>query len=109
MRTHAPRQARRYPIVMAIVPTRSSSDNPAQVLVENPHGLDSGDYRTTNHVLKNTTATAPIFLGGPNVTDVDGFEWQASDGAFELTLEPGEQLYGYSSVAQDVQVLSGGR
>lgn len=109
MPAHAPRQARRYSIAMAIVPTRATADNPAQVLVENPHGSDSGDYRNTHHVLKNVTATAPIFLGGPNVSDVDGFEWQASDGAFDLDLEPGEQLYGYASVEQDVQVLSGGR
>lgn len=94
---------------MAIVPTRVTAGNPPAILCENPVPEAEGDYRTTTHVLKNTTGTAPIFLGGAEVTNVDGFEWQPSDGPFELTLEPGEQLYGYASADQDVQVLTGGR
>lgn len=63
----------------------------------------SGRYSSV--LLKNKTAGESIFLGGPSVTDADGFEWETGDGPISMDIPLGG-LYGVVTTNdQTVHVL----
>lgn len=68
-----------------------------------------GEWASRSFVLKNKTGTAPIFLGGLNVTTATGFEWAPADGPLDTNVEPAETLYGIADTPQTIHVLSQGR
>jgi hypothetical protein len=61
-------------------------------------------------LVKNTTASATVYLGGANtVTTGNGYAWAATDGPISVDLEPGETLYGIvASVTQVCHALKQG-
>lgn len=96
---------------MAVTATRPVAGVAATLLASNAASGAEGDFRSTRVLLKNLTSTAPVFLGGDNtVTAGNGFQWDVSDGALEVTLEPGETLYGIvATTPQTLHVLGAGR
>lgn len=96
---------------MAIVPTRANAGSPAEVLATNGTAASEGDYRARTFILENVTGSAVIYLGGAGVTDADGFRWDVTElgRGFEVTLEPGESIYGFAATDQEIHVLAGGR
>lgn len=52
----------------------------------------------------SNNGTAPIFIGGPNVTTVTGTP-VTNGGSISLNAGPGVAIYGISTAAQDVRVL----
>lgn len=96
---------------MAIETTRALATNPAAVLAENTTASSEGDYRAQTFVLQNATGSDIVYLGGAGVTGADGFQWDVADlgRAFEVTLEPGESIYGFAATDQEIHVLAGGR
>jgi hypothetical protein len=96
---------------MAVSATRPVAGAAATLLASNAVPGAEGDFRSVHVLIKNLTSTAPVFLGGDNsVTTGNGFQWDVSDGALEVILEPGESLYGIvAATAQTLHVLSAGR
>lgn len=88
----------------------------AQLIAENTSGAPkTGDWASIRVLAKNRTATASVYLDGDDQIDptTDAFEWELSDGPyFEISLEPGEALYGRlaaGAAAQTLHVLRQGR
>lgn len=97
---------------MAVTATRPVAGVTATLLATNSSGSPGeGDYRSRSYLLRNLTASAPVFLGGDNtVTTGNGFQWDSASGSVQITLEPGESLYGIvTATPQTIHVLSSGR
>lgn len=96
---------------MAILPDRAVAGDPAQVLATNDIAQSEGDYRARTVVLQNVTGDDVVFLGDEGVTGATGFRWDVAElgRAFEVTLEPGESVYGFAASDQEIHVLAGGR
>lgn len=98
---------------MAVTASRPSVGTSATLIASNASGdPGEGDYRSRTFVLRNVTATAPVFLGGSAaVTTATGFQWDAANApTLTVTLEPGESLYGIvTTTAQVIHALSIGR
>ena len=78
---------------MASNSTATVTDDAAVAIATNPAGAAGTSDLTRQVILRNVTATATIYLGDSDVTDSDGFPWDAADGPFSCPLEPGEVLY----------------
>lgn len=96
---------------MALAPDRVTATSPAVVLAANARDEHDPEVQSTRHVLQNVTGTDVIYLGGAGVDGTTGFRWDVAElgRVFEVELEPGEALYGFAPVDQEVHVLSGGR
>lgn len=96
---------------MAVVASRVTVSTSAVLLIQNTSpDPGEGDYRSWRVLLKNVTGTASVFVGTTGVTNLTGFQWDATDGALAVELEPGESLYGVVTGAnQVVHILKVGR
>lgn len=97
---------------MAVTPSRATVTTSAVLLASNAAtDPGEGDYRNRRFIIKNSTGTASVFLGGSGVTTATGLEWAPDDGPLgDIELEPGESLYGIvAATTQTVHVLRTGR
>ncbi len=98
---------------MAIVASRPTVRTAPTLIAQNAtpdDGPASGEAQSFSTIVKNVTGTGSVFLGGPDVTTLTGYEWTTADRPLSLDLEPGEKLYGIVAVAeQTVHVLRQGR
>lgn len=95
---------------MAITATRPVADVDGELLCEVSADAGPKDETTRRFRIKNTTGSASVFLGPQGVTTANGYEWTAAEGPLEVTLEPGEKLYGIvAALGQTVHVLASGR
>lgn len=64
---------------------------------------------TFSTLMKNTTATATVFLGKGDVATGTGYPWAVADGQLTVDLAPGETLYGIVAAGtQTVKTLRAG-
>lgn len=94
---------------MAVVAERVTVTDVAAVIFD----ATGGDSQAgASAVLINVTASAPVYLGGPDVTSADGVRWDPALGPLSVELGPGEELYAVRDAAdanQDVHALGFGK
>lgn len=90
---------------MAVKTTRVTVGHVAAVVIANGNDLDG-----ISGIAHNLTATAVIYVGGPDVdVSTKGFPWDQTTGDLPFDLKSGEMLYGITKAAdpdQDVAVLA---
>lgn len=87
---------------MAVISSVVTVTSSGAIAVVNGNDLDGASA-----LVKNTTATETVYLGGRGVTDADGFPWAADDPPVSIDLKPGEILFARSDGDdQDLAVLA---
>lgn len=79
-----------------------------EVLVTNVTPIEitsDRDGRSATVIVKNTTATATIYLGDKNVTAGDGYPWEAGDGPLSADVSAGALFALSAGATQTVRVL----
>lgn len=96
---------------MAVTAARVSVTTAATKICENTASSGAADSSTLSFLILNNTESVSIYLGPSGVTTSTGVEWKLTYGpAFEVSLEPGESLYGIvAATTQVCHVLGGGR
>ncbi len=95
---------------MSVTASHPIAGTVATLLASNTSDRAAQDTGTVKALLRNTTASATVFLGDATVTIGAGFSWLTTDGPLEIELEPGESLYGIvAATPQTLNVLKQGR
>lgn len=90
-------------------PSRSvvTADHPIQIATAARGFPGAADDWPLEILVKNVTATEPIYIGGTeDVTPDTGFKWEPTDGALQIRLTDGEDgLYGILAEGGSEQIL----